>query len=624
MSRIRNEEFDIRKSQLLTPYGIGSLIDINNQSIMIRDSEYWGDSDESISDIRLEKALKARGFISPPIPSSNNYVKKNESVTGVRFPTWYFSPVTRELKKIETWKSSIQERDLQNFEKQPFEYINGYKRSNLVPVRLVCACKNGHVQDFPWFEWAHSESPCKDEKKHILYLRSYGNSTSLSQMVVKCSCGSKKSLSGVFNQNVLKSTVNKLQVSCKGDYVWKDSKDKKLCTADLHVLLRSQSGLYFPNLRSSVNIPFSTDSLLEKIKRSSYFSGIEKEIRSYSNMGEAIDDDYLKMSLSRLSSEINEPEEKVLDEIDNYYFSSSSKKMTVMDYKYDEYNVLSGKTSYDKTQNINFDLNVIKNEEFNKHKYTSLLTVITLVKSIEIVTALTGYSRIDIPEAETMLIEDENDTQSNTVSLKRSDGKYVALRSKGEGIFIEFSSEKIEEWMNNIEHSKTSSIIYSKESKVKHESHLKYTNPKFYMIHTFSHILIKELTQTSGYSSSALKERLYFSEEKNMYGVLIYTSSNDENGTLGGLVKQGVPHNFFRIIDEAIERASWCSYDPVCINSNGQGRDSLNLASCYACSLVPETSCEFMNAFLDRKTLIGELAKPMGGFFTGANNRWSY
>ena len=36
-----NPEFNVRKSQLLTPFGIGALIDINNQSIMVADSEYW-------------------------------------------------------------------------------------------------------------------------------------------------------------------------------------------------------------------------------------------------------------------------------------------------------------------------------------------------------------------------------------------------------------------------------------------------------------------------------------------------------------------------------------------------------------------------------------------------------
>ena len=50
---------------------------------------------------------------------------------------------------------------------------------------------------------------------------------------------------------------------------------------------------------------------------------------------------------------------------------------------------------------------------------------------------------------------------------------------------------------------------------------------------------------------------------------------------------------------------SWCSSDPVCIESSGNGADGLNLAACHACVLAPETSCEMNNSFLDRGLLFG-------------------
>ena len=104
-----------------------------------------------------------------------------------------------------------------------------------------------------------------------------------------------------------------------------------------------------------------------------------------------------------------------------------------------------------------------------------------------------------------------------------------------------------------------------------------------------------------------------------MYGILIYTSSSDSEGTLGGLVKQGVPEKFFDLLNAALEKAKWCSFDPVCIESESQGRDSLNGAACHACSLISETSCEKMNVFLDRSVLIGSLEEPELGFFSGRN-----
>lgn len=77
-----------------------------------------------------------------------------------------------------------------------------------------------------------------------------------------------------------------------------------------------------------------------------------------------------------------------------------------------------------------------------------------------------------------------------------------------------------------------------------------------------------------------------------MSGVLIYTAAGDSEGTMGGLVRMGEPEFLGRTIARALDRARWCSSDPVCIESTGQGPDSCNLAACHSCALLPETSCE--------------------------------
>lgn len=123
-----------------------------------------------------------------------------------------------------------------------------------------------------------------------------------------------------------------------------------------------------------------------------------------------------------------------------------------------------------------------------------------------------------------------------------------------------------------------------------------------------------------GYLNASLKERIYCSEEadgKEMSGVLIYTACGDSEGTLGGLVRQGRADTFPKIFNKAIENARTCSNDPVCSLSQGQGRDSLNLAACYSCALIPETSCEEFNSFLDRGVVVGTFDNPNLGFFQG-------
>ena len=101
-----------------------------------------------------------------------------------------------------------------------------------------------------------------------------------------------------------------------------------------------------------------------------------------------------------------------------------------------------------------------------------------------------------------------------------------------------------------------------------------------------------------------------------MNGILIYTTTSDAEGSLGGLVEKGQPEYFSSVIKKGVDNSRWCSSDPLCISTEqGQGFMGLNLAACYSCVLLPETSCEKMNKYLDRATLIGTLNNPEIGFF---------
>jgi len=137
-------------------------------------------------------------------------------------------------------------------------------------------------------------------------------------------------------------------------------------------------------------------------------------------------------------------------------------------------------------------------------------------------------------------------------------------------------------------------------------------SPQLIVLHTLSHMLINELAMESGYSASSIRERLYclpgVVAGQQRLGILIYTSSSDSEGSLGGLVRQGSPERLAGLLDKALEAAKWCSNDPLCSETSperGQGTDGMNLAACHCCGLLPETSCELFNALLDRILLTG-------------------
>ena len=243
---------------------------------------------------------------------------------------------------------------------------------------------------------------------------------------------------------------------------------------------------------------------------------------------------------------------------------------------------------------------------------------ISLIHKVREVQALIGFTRLKPVDS-----TDAPGSQAVIVPVKEPDTKwYPAYDVRGEGIFIEFDSTAIDSWRTENQALAERVAILNDNYKKSFigENHPREISGKFLLLHTISHLLIKQLSFECGYGIASLKERIYCSETadgKEMSGILIYTACGDSEGTLGGLVRQGRSDTFPRIFNKAIENARTCSNDPVCSLSQGQGRDSLNLAACYSCSLIPETSCEEFNCFLDRGVVVGTFDNPNLGFFQG-------
>jgi Domain of unknown function (DUF1998) len=193
----------------------------------------------------------------------------------------------------------------------------------------------------------------------------------------------------------------------------------------------------------------------------------------------------------------------------------------------------------------------------------------------------------------------------------------------GEGLFFEFREALISEWEQRPDVIARVSGLDARYRTLQRNRRqpIEAIVPRFVLLHTLAHLLMNRLTFECGYSSAALRERLFVSANPKapMAGILIYTAAGDAEGTLGGLVRMGQPGYLEPLFRRALEAASWCSADPVCLEMGqrgGQGPDSCNLAACHGCALVPETACERFNRFLDRACVIGDIEKPQLGFFT--------
>ncbi|RYG97954.1 MAG: DUF1998 domain-containing protein, partial [Alphaproteobacteria bacterium] len=239
-----------------------------------------------------------------------------------------------------------------------------------------------------------------------------------------------------------------------------------------------------------------------------------------------------------------------------------------------------------------------------------------LVKATRLreVRAMTGFTRIQPP----------GDGQTNIAQLSITPLDWLpAIEVRGEGIFIEFDRTGLSRW-ESLEGPKLRAARINdrwaaewKERNGPTARPLRTITPRFLLVHTFAHALMRQLTLDCGYSSTALRERLYVSDDtaNPMAGVLIYTATTDDDGTLGGLQRQGDPKLIDRTIRAAIHAQAWCSSDPLCIEDMMTPEDGLSLAACHSCVLSPETSCEEFNRFLDRAMLVGTPGDPDIGFF---------
>jgi hypothetical protein len=174
----------------------------------------------------------------------------------------------------------------------------------------------------------------------------------------------------------------------------------------------------------------------------------------------------------------------------------------------------------------------------------------------------------------------------------------------GEGIVLALNFDLLEKWAAGISDDEKESLK-ALENKRLDENFwfLPSVDPIFFAIHTLSHLLLRRITFECGYSSSSLRERLYFNAETRYAGIMIYTADGDSEGSLGGLVRQGRRDRLAQSIIEAVDQGCWCSSDPVCSETAGQGLGGFNHAACHACSLVSETSCTVANTLLDRRML---------------------
>ena len=209
--------------------------------------------------------------------------------------------------------------------------------------------------------------------------------------------------------------------------------------------------------------------------------------------------------------------------------------------------------------------------------YSRIQSIIE-VQKLKVVDALIGFSR--------------NDGEVNYYNDLKTTKFLPAITIFGEGVFINFEQDFIDNFLRKPELKKEWDLF---------RDDFDNSDKRRTLLNTVSHCILKATSRSSGYSLTSLKQRLYCSEK--MSGILIYTSSSDAEGTLGGLSRLAETKRIEHILEIAEKISQMCSNDPLCEEGVFSLDNGNNGSVCHSCLLVPETSCEFNNEYLSRGLL---------------------
>lgn len=595
----------VRAAQAVLQYGVGAMVDFPDQTLVTAAPEYWSGT-KRIYDDRFARALGVDFFALPT------------NIAYSRFPEWYFCPKCRTFQPLKKWLA-----DYRRVAKPRTLETDGYMiqhmqcpkcKQDLVIARIVTVCEAGHLNDFPWVKWVHAKAKKPICSEPSLKFKTGASGTEgLEGLSISCSCGAFATLKGAFAKDCFEKIDRESGTSmfrCEGRHPFKNKIERCMCYP--RTVQRGASSVYFPVVHSSLVIPPYADRLNARIEESKAFEECmtiinDEEIEERVNTIQK----RLPRWSQKIALEIGANRDEVERNLTEKWLDPTHpiEDITSVQYRIEEYEALSGLVSNPSGNHFGD----FSREEMDISEYhLPHIKSISLIDKVRVVNALIGFSRIN----PAMSSDD-----AGFVDIKEPGTRwYPAYEVRGEGIFIELIQDEIDDWVDlhpEIQ-ARADRLAANYAASYIGKNHPRVISPKFIMLHTLSHLLISQLSFECGYSIASLSERLYCSEDsdgKSMAGIFIYTASGDSEGTLGGLVRQGRPDAFPKILRKAISNALTCSNDPVCITSRGQGRDSLNLAACHACALLPETCCEERNAFLDRGMIVGTYEHNDIGFW---------
>jgi hypothetical protein len=611
----RHKVGELRPSQLLFSFGIGSVVDLPRLSVMVMGLDDWERSqlkeigeERLLAAVRKQLGSQVKKLYLPPAEDESAFFTnpfdkdQRTGVPVVPFPRWMRCPWCNLLAPVSTGLYKLK-TDPYRPDRAQYIHANCPKAGSspaVIPARFLVACERGHLDDFPWVKYVHQGKPVCNGP---LRLREEGVSGEAADIWITCDgCGSTQSMARAFGDD-----AGPILGRCRGRRPHLRDFDEKPCPETAQTILLGASNSWFPIALSALSVPAKSNKLEQLVEE--YWVVLEKAasveiVAAFRNIGQLnAFHDYSDQQLW----ELIKAKKEGLSEEDG----------RAPDLKLAEWEVFS-KPDADHN-GPDFKLKEVEPPK----DYAKVLSRVVLVERLREVRALTGFTRIESPGD----LADEPDVAlEKRGSLSRRPPDWVpASEVRGEGVFLQFNEKVLGEWLDekaNVEREKEFREAHRRwrQSRKIEPAAADFPGCRYVLLHSFAHVLMRQFAIECGYSTASIRERIYARgpEEEGgpMAGILLYTAASDSEGTLGGLVALGEPQSLGRHIEQALEHARLCASDPLCVEHHPV-RDGVTLhgAACHACLFAPETSCERGNKYMDRTLLVPTLKEGVSPFF---------
>jgi hypothetical protein len=591
----------LRSSQVVTTFGPGSMVDLPDASVLIAGLDSWKYDNARtplIREGRLSAKIaqvlgRATVALRPPPASVDQPHGFQPAIDVWQFPQWFIVQLPEPVRPNVRSRRLVHLNDL---ERGRYQHPRTGDRHPVVPVRFVRACPAGHLGEIQWSAFVHGSSPCGRD----LWIDETGTIGDLDSVSIRCGCGLHRPMSDAANR------IMCALGDCDGSRPWLGPSSRENCTEKSRLLVRSASNAYFPQLMSVISIPDTRRPIDEAV--AALWDDFLSDVTAIADLAK------LRKKPSVFAGLSGMDDADVYASIERRKGAGGGDDRKIKEVEFEALSEARDELGSDVPNGDFYARGVPK--KYWEAKWTSGIERVVLVHRLREVIAQLGFTRFEAAGPD---IQGELSFEVKRANLALDAQWLPAIENRGEGIFIQFDSERVRDWTTNdaVKARGLQLVAGFDRWKQDHpDSKREFPHIPYYMLHTFSHLLITAISLECGYPSSSLRERVYASDGN--YGVLIYTGSSDAEGTLGGLVEAG--RNIRRHILRALELGSLCSNDPVCAFHRPAEFDHQHLlgGACHGCALISETCCEQQNDFLDRALVVPTVEHLGAEFFRGA------